>query len=290
MACKIIVNRDSGNCERLDLDGLICMLGCEDAQIEYITKDTDWSAEGYDTVIVCGGDGTLHNAIDKCRNQQIIYAPCGTLNEASATSQTLTTVGKVNGESFSYVCACGSFTEIGYSAKNNRKKRWKSIAYLPQILKQYKCHEIAATLEIDGKVLEENTYTLLMVIKSHRCFGFNFNPSYKKNKKLYLLAIKSVGKDSIKNRAKMFFPFFRVFFCGISHPMSRKCWFLLPFDRLKMTLKDQQDFCMDGEKRQLCDALEISETALEKEVLIIKPPLFRHRKAKQDTKTDGRKL
>lgn len=284
MACKIIVNRDSGNCARLDLDKLICTLGCEDAQIENITKATDWSADGYDTVVVCGGDGTLHHAIDKCQSNQIIYAPCGTLNEASATAKSLKTVGKVNGESFSYVCACGSFTEIGYAVENRRKQRWKSIAYLPQILKQYRCHEIAATLNVDGKIFDKNSYTLLMVLKSHRCFGFNFNRSYKKNQKLYLLAIKSPGSDCLKNRAKMFFPFFRVFFCGISHPMSRKSWFLTPFDKLTVTLEKQQDFCLDGEKRTLDGVIEISERTLDKEIFIIKPPFCRRRKNKKFTK------
>lgn len=277
MACKIIVNCDSGNCERLDLEALRCMLDCKDAEIENINHATDWSAEGYDTVVVCGGDGTLHHAIDKCKNQQIIYAPCGTLNEASALDTAIKTVGSVNGESFSYVCACGSFTGIGYAAKTERKKRWKRIAYLPQIFSQYRCHEIQATLELDGKILN-NSYTLLMVIKSHRCFGFNFNPMYKKSKKMYLLAIKSVGKDCLKNRIRMFFPFFRVFFCGISHPMSRKRWFLLPFDKLKITLNDAQDFCLDGEKRTLLGELEIEERALDKEIFIIKPPLCRRRK------------
>ena len=284
MACKIIVNRDSGNCERLDLDALACALGVKDAQIENITHETDWSAEGFDTVVVCGGDGTLHHAIDKCHAQQIIYAPCGTLNEASATGEMLTSVGKVNGESFSYVCACGSFTEIGYSAKNRHKQRWKSVAYLPQIFRQYKCHEIVATLNVDGQILSENCYTLLMIIKSHRCFGFNFNPSYKRDKRMYLLAIKSMGKDCLKNRAKMFFPFFRVFFCGISHPMSQKDWFLMPFDKLTVTLKDQQDFCMDGEKRTLNGVLEISEQPLDKEIYIVKPPLCRRRKFKRNSK------
>ena len=290
MACKIVVNRDSGNCARLDLEGLMCMLGCKDAQIENIGSGADWSADGYDTVIVCGGDGTLHHAIDKCRDQQIIYAPCGTLNEASATATTLTTVGKVNGESFSYVCACGSFTEIGYAAKNKHKQRWKSIAYLPQIFKQYRCHDIRASLTVDGEKIEENSYTLLMVIKSHRCFGFNFNHSYKRDKKLYLLAIKSAGKDCLKSRAKMFFPFFRVFFCGISHPMSRKCWFLMPFDNLKVSLKDKQDFCLDGEKRTLEGDLEITEQALDREIFIIKPPLCRRRKNKKYTNVNGRNL
>ena len=65
MACKIIVNRDSGNCGRLDINRLMCMLGCTDAQIENITSGTEWSAEGYDTVIVCGGDGTLNRFVNE---------------------------------------------------------------------------------------------------------------------------------------------------------------------------------------------------------------------------------
>lgn len=278
MACKIVVNRDSGNCARLDLDKLMCMLGCNEAQIENITSTTDWSADGFDTVIVCGGDGTLHNAIDKCSTKQIIYAPCGTLNEAAARHKTLASVGKVNGESFSYVCACGSFTEIGYSAKNKHKQRWKSVAYLPQIFRNYRCHEICAKLEVDGKIFEKDSYTLLMILKSHRCFGFNFNHSYTQEPKLYLLAIKSVGSDCLKNRAKMFFPFFRVFFCGISHPMSRKGWFLMPFDKLSVTLQDKQDFCLDGEKRTFEGELEIFEQQLDKEIYIVKPPFCRRRK------------
>ena len=278
MSCKIIVNRDSGNCKRLDVEALARAIGCETAQIENICEMSDWSAEGFDTVVVCGGDGTLQHAIDKCQNQRIIYAPCGTLNEMSATESVLTTVGKVNDKRFSYVCACGSFTSIGYAAKCRQKQRWHKLAYLPQIFKQYKCHNVSATIELDGKVLAENNYTLLMVIKGNRCFGFNFNRSYTTDKRLYLLAIKSPGKDCLKNRAKIFFPFFRVFFCGISHPMSTKSWFLAPFDKLNVRLNDTQDFCLDGEKVSLDGALEFSEQRLDNEIYIIKPPLRRRQK------------
>ena len=281
MACKIIVNRDSGNCKRVDIEALARAIGCETAQIENICETSDWSAEGFDTVVVCGGDGTLHHAIDKCQNQRIIYAPCGTLNETSATESVLTTVGEVNGKKFSYVCACGSFTAIGYTAKCRHKQRWHKLAYLPEIFKQYKCHNVSATIELDGNVLDEDNYTLLMVIKGHRCFGFNFNRSYKKNKKLYLLAIKSPGKDCLLNRAKIFIPFFRVFFCGISHPMSKKCWYLTPFDKLTVRLNDAQDFCLDGEKVSLDGVLEFSEQHLANEIYIIKPPFCKRRKTER---------
>ena len=277
MACKVIVNRDSGNSARLDLNKLLFSLGCVDAEVETIDSATNWSAEGYDTVIVCGGDGTLHNAIEKCSDKKIIYAPCGTLNETSMTENVVTTVGKVNGNLFSYVCATGSFTEIGYTAKTKAKQIFKSIAYLPEVFKHYKSHQIHATLKVDDKLFEDE-YTLLMVLKSHRCFGFNFNKSYRKKKGLYLLAIKSFGEDSLVNRAKMFFPFFSVFFCGVSKPRITNHFMLLPFDNLTIDLRDTQDFCLDGEKRQFCGRLEFCEHTLDNEIKIIKTPFCRRKK------------
>ena len=277
MACKVIVNRDSGNAMRLDLDKLLCSLGCVDAEVETIDSATDWSADGYDTVVVCGGDGTLHNAIEKCADKQIIYAPCGTLNETSLTDNVVATVGVVNETLFSYVCAAGSFTEIGYSANTKSKKLFKGVAYLPQVLKHYKCHKIHAQLNIDGKLCEDD-YTLLMVLKSHRCFGFNFNRCYLQNKGLYLLAIKSPGKDNLVNRTKMFFPFFRVFFCGVQQPCETEQFALLPFDNLTIDLQEPQDFCVDGEKRTFSTHLEFRQQTLNKQIPIVKTPFCKRKK------------
>ena len=268
MACKVIVNRDSGNYSRLNLDRLLTLLDCKDAQIVNIDKSTDWTADDVETIIVCGGDGTLHNAIEKYPDKQLIYAPCGTLNETSMTEDVVTTVGKANDTLFSYVCATGSFTEIGYSANTKNKKRFKSIAYLPQVLRFYKSHQIHAKLNVDGQPYEDD-YTLIMILKSHRCFGFNFNKAYKQNKGLYLLAIKSFGKDNLVNRAKMFFPFFKVFFTGAS-PGVNKNWMLLPFEKLTVELATEQDFCLDGELRHFNGTLEIHEQPLNKHIPIIK--------------------
>lgn len=145
MNCKLVINKDSGNFAKLNVNELLCSLGCN-AEVEVIDSKSNWTCNGFDTVIVCGGDGTLHNALEKCSGKKIVYAPCGTLNEAALTSKRITSLGKANNELFSYVCATGSFTEIGYLAKNNHKKHWKSLAYLPQILKCYRCHNICAKL------------------------------------------------------------------------------------------------------------------------------------------------
>ena len=277
MKCKIIVNSDSGNCAKLNVKALVSMLG-PNSKVEIIDCKTDWNANGFDTVVVCGGDGTLHHAIEKCPDKRILYVPCGTLNETSLTEQQITSIGKVNGHPFSYVCATGSFTEIGYAAKNDKKKRWKALAYLPLVFRCYRCHNIAARLDIDGRKLQDS-YTLLMVLKSHRCFGLPFNPDYKRTKKTYLLAVKSFGEDSLKNRIKMFFPFFRIFFCK-AKPSIHKNWLLLPFDRLTVNLEKPQDFCCDGEKRTFAGNLQFYTERLPEPITVVKAPFLAERRPK----------
>ena len=274
MNCKVIVNTDSGNYAKLDLDRLLDSLGCVDTSVELIDSSADWSAENCDTVVICGGDGTLHNALEKCKHQRIVYAPCGTLNETAKTCSTITSIGTVNGNPFSYVCAAGSFTEIGYSASNNHKRRFKALAYLPQVLRAYRAHTISATLTVDGKVYVGD-YTLLMVLKSNRCFGFKFNKSYDKHKGLYLVAIRSCGEDNLTNRFKMFSPFFRVFFCGVNAPKTTEEFSVVPFKELTISLDTPQSFCLDGEKRVLTGELHFCEQQLGKEIAVVKTPFKR---------------
>lgn len=271
--CKVIVNADSGNYDRLDLDKLLNSLGCKNTTVQFINSDTDWSADNCDTVIVCGGDGTLHNALEKCPDKRIVYAPCGTLNELAKSGSTITSIGKVNGTPFSYVCAAGSFTEIGYTAKNRDKKRFKTLAYLPQVLANYHSHKIRAKLTVDGRETEGD-YTLLMVLKSSRCFGLNFNKCYRKNNGLYLVAIRSFGEDNLPNKIKMFAPFFRVFFCGVRSPKTTRNWTVTPFKDLTISLNYPQNFCLDGEKRVLTGELHFCEHRLDNSIDVVKAPLF----------------
>lgn len=273
MNCKVIVNADSGNYNRLDLDKLLNTLGCTNATVQMINSQTDWSADDCDTVIVCGGDGTLHNALEKCPDKQIVYAPCGTLNEAAKTCSTIASIGKVNDSPFSYVCATGSFTEIGYTAKNRDKKKFKTLAYLPQVLSSYHNRKIHAKLTLDGSRFEDD-YTLLMVLKSSRCFGLNFNKGYTKNKGLYLVAIRSFGDDSLGNKIRMFAPFFRVFFCGVRKPKITSNWTVTPFKKLTINLDCPQNFCLDGEKRVMAGELNFCEQCLDKEISVVKTPFI----------------
>lgn len=275
MKCKIIVNRDSGNCDKLNTEALLDKIG-RDSVVEIIDASSDWNADNFDTVVVCGGDGTLCNALDKCRGKRLVYCPCGTFNETAHTEKRLSSVCRVNDIPFSYVCAAGSFTEIGYTTKTSDKQRLKIFAYLKQAIRSYRCHEICATIDVDERLFC-GTYTLLMVLKSHRCFGLPFNRDFKRTGKTYLLAIKSFGDNTLLNKIRMFFPFFRVFFCG-TNPKVTKNWLILPFDNLSIRLESPQYFCVDGEKRLLGNTLRFSTAEANPPIEILKPPLLRKKR------------
>lgn len=274
--CKVIVNSQSGNCKKLDLCALLDMIGCPTAEVQYI-NDTSWQCGEKDTLVVCGGDGTLKHALAKCKGKQLVFAPCGTLNESKFFGKQITDIGCVNDELFGYVCATGTFTEIGYLAENKHKQQFKALAYLPLVLKTYTCRQICAQIDVDGRKFD-GEYTLLMALKSKRCFGFRFNRAYDKNPHLYLLAVKSFGKDNLWNKIRLFFNFFRIFFVGIDKPIEKKQFFLLPFDNATITLQAPQDFCMDGEKVTLDGTLHLCTQKVTPPIKIVKTPFLKRKK------------
>lgn len=277
MNCKVIVNGESGNCNRLDLCALLDTLKCPTAEVQYINKNSVWSCDDHDTLVVCGGDGTLKNALAKCKGKNLIFAPCGTLNESRFFGNKINDIGAVNDELFGYVCATGTFTEIGYLAENKNKQRFKALAYLPLVLKTYKCHQIDAQIDIDGNHFDDK-YTLIMAIKSKRCFGFYFNRAYNENAKLYLLAVRSFGKNNLLSKLRLFCTFFRIFVMGIDKPTQNKRFFMLPFDNAYVTLKNPCDFCLDGELRTLGGRLHFCQQQVSPPIQIVKTPFVKRKR------------
>lgn len=114
---------------------------------EYITtlEDSD-----FETVVVCGGDGTLNEVItgimNKGLNIKLGYIPSGTLNEWSSglkISRNIETaaadiingcetnldIGKFNDKYFSYTASFGAFTSASYSAPQDVKNVLGQAAY-----------------------------------------------------------------------------------------------------------------------------------------------------------------
>ncbi|MDE5601949.1 MAG: hypothetical protein K2J16_05570 [Clostridia bacterium] len=166
--------------------------------------------------------------------------------------QTETYVGTQNENSklFTYVLATGAFTPIGYTAKVSVKKKLGVLAYIGQVLKEYKPHRIYAKIDC-GAMCFEGEFNLIMFVKSPRCFGFKFNKAYdSESNSGHLVAIRSPKHDGLLGKIEMFFPFFKVFFIGMKSERDGKIIFKKIYSAT-FTHSENIDYCRDGEKQTL---------------------------------------
>lgn len=276
----LVINRMSGNSQKVDIKKLQKNLSFSYEIVKTYTlsgKYDQYKIDKADVLAVCGGDGTLNHALKKIerhKNVELIYIPCGTLNESgkalsSQFSTKLLECGSLNGRRFSYVAATGIFTKIGYKTENATKKKLKFFAYWIEVLKSYKVERIKAKIEVDGKIFED-TYTLIMAIDSDRCFGFKFNDLYKPNdNKMHMLTVKSPKTRGLFGMIEVFFPLFRAFFVGFKNEVSGKVLRFEQFEIAKISFENNIKFCVDGECVNANETAEFGLNRLEKPIKIL---------------------
>lgn len=268
----MIVNTLSGNSKRLaDLTELQSLLDERYRQVDIVHIDSaeyidmKKEIEGCDGLAVCGGDGTLNSAINAIKggDTELIYVPCGTLNDTAKSLRLAKDlprvdrklrridIGQAGDTMFAYVLAGGTFTPIGYRTKTKTKKRFKLLAYFFTVLREYKIHRIPAKITV-GSTVTEDEFTLIMVINNSRCFGFRFNKRFRHNDgKAQLLTIKAPKTNGLPGKIAMFFPFFRVFFLGLRKEKDGAIIKFRDFSEAKLELKTPYVFSVDGEKLTL---------------------------------------
>lgn len=275
--CVIVINRLSGNGNRADERTLKRALGRGySADSYYITKKhtlKDFSA--YERVVVCGGDGTLNGILNsKIREDvEIIYIPYGTLNEfyhgGIKSNHFLKDICFANNLYFSYVMAAGIFTPIGYCVNDKKKRKFKALAYISPVVKEYKIHRIKAKITT-GDYQDKGEYSLIMAIDSPRCFGFRFNRLFNADDGImHLLTIKAPKSSGLLGKIKIFFPLFRAFFIGFGKPYHSKNMDFRPFDSLQISLSEDVDFDVDGEKKTLGGDVNLGITCFAKPIQIL---------------------
>ena len=139
-AVEACLKRDGSSVERVltDAPGCAARLAVE--------------ADGYDRIVCCGGDGTLHETLQGVMRREnrpeLGYIPCGTTNdyasslkiprdplraaEAIAARGTIShlDVGCFGEQFFSYVAAFGIFTECSYETPQSMKNALGYLAYV----------------------------------------------------------------------------------------------------------------------------------------------------------------
>ncbi len=265
-SCLIIINKSAGTSDKISFDYVKKRLGDGyKYSCHTIPNDGEPNLDGYSALAVCGGDGTLSNVLNKVYDKQksVYYFPSGTLNDKAksekhtkGTAEHHAVVGIAGGDVFSYVFAAGSFTPIGYTASIKMKKRFGILAYLAQVVKEYKVHRINATITV-GDNTYAGDFTLIMLLKSSRCFGFNFNKAYDEQKESgHLILIRSPKHDGLLGKIEMFFPFFRVFFMGLKKEREGTIIFK-ETPCANINLPCITNFCKDGEKSQKQGEFEV---------------------------------
>ena len=149
---------------------------------------------------------------------------------------------------FSYVFAAGSFTPIGYTSDVKEKQRFGTLAYISKVVKEYRPHRIKAKIVCDDKEFE-GEFSLIMFVKSPRCFGFPFNKDFDaESESGHLLAIRSPKHKGALGYIEMFFPFFRAFFIGLKKEREDGTLIFKRVRQGRIELAQSANFCKDGEK------------------------------------------
>ncbi len=160
-----------------------------DDMVETAKKDAD----KYDTIVCCGGDGTLNivaGALFSCQSKTVIgYIPGGTTNDF-ANSRRINTfapaaaeqiahgtvrdvdIGQLNGETFIYVAAFGIFTDVSYQTSREMKTNLGHAAYLLEGMKSLMTAKAyPVRISCDSHEIEGD-FIYGMVSNSRRVGGF----------------------------------------------------------------------------------------------------------------------
>ena len=256
-SCIIVINDMSGGYKSIKEEDLIKAFGDGyETTVFHMTAEHPFKYTETDRIVVCGGDGTFSRMINryKGKHTEIIYCPCGTLNETSKRDKDGTgdflicDCGEAADKIFSYVLATGTFTPLGYAVDNGSKQKMKSLAYIVNAFRQLKVWRINAEIECDGWKTT-GQYSLVMMLDSPQCFGLHFNKLFHPNdKKMHLLLVKAPRFNGFFGLAEMFFSFFRAFFIGFRKPYRSKKMIFKEFSALEIKTDKEYVFCADGEK------------------------------------------
>lgn len=255
--CIVVINDMSGGYKSIKEDDLIEAFGSGyQTTVFHMTKECPFKYTEAERIVVCGGDGTFSRMINRYKGKptEIIYCPCGTLNETSKRDKDgtgdfiISDCGEAADKIFSYVLATGTFTPLGYAVGNGTKKKWKAYAYIANAFRQLKVWRVNAKITCDGEKFD-GQYCLLMALDSPQCFGLHFNKLFCPNdKKMHLLMVKAPRFNGFFGLAEMFFSFFRAFFIGFKKPYRSKKMIFKEFSELSVETDKEYVFCADGEK------------------------------------------
>ena len=155
----------------------------------------------YGTFIICGGDGTLRNAVGYLANHsdtlpKFGFIPTGTLCDAGKNLGIKNNIDKaietikagnvhpfdliqVNNEIAIYMAAVGAYSDIAYATSRKNVRRYGKFAYYwRSFFEAFAKRRVNITFEIDGKQYQART-GFLLILNGKKVGGFPVNPKGK---------------------------------------------------------------------------------------------------------------
>lgn len=170
-------------------------------------KTSDYVTIPCDTILIIGGDGTVHDVISNMLsnniNRNLCFIPAGTCNDYSRNfgyksfknsikiikenNIIKKTVYKINDSYFNYGLASGGISMISYDVKEKDKRKAGKLAYYFRILKYIFKTPANSMYEIkyDDKIIKDNYY-LVLAVDSKYLGGFKLRKKLRNNFSLIL--------------------------------------------------------------------------------------------------------
>lgn len=240
----------------------------------HINELVKMNANVYHTIIVCGGDGSVHEAVngllDTKTDCTFGLIPSGTVNDYARNLGLSTNIDVCinavldgnyeytdlllnNGEMGVYVCGFGVFTSSSYETKQKDKKIIGKIAYVFNGIKQlFTAKNIPVNIEIGDEKFELNS-SLVLAYNSKSVAGMPIDllADITDGKLDVVIFYDKPGKKKVS--IGTFFRIFKMFLFGVKTVKNGKYVMVRSTDKIKISADSPLDVNMDGERATSSD-------------------------------------
>ena len=254
-------------CDNLEKQGY-------ELEVVYTSKENNGEAiiKNYiryiETVIVCGGDGTLNEVISgviECNKKiNITFIPVGTTNDFSKTvkmplnklklSKSLSKyrkqnvdIGNFNNRYFYYVAAFGIFSDISYTTRQRDKNKWGRLAYFKEAFKRIK--NIKNVTSYQTSIVTDNE-----IIKDEFIYGGVSNSisiaGFKWFKRNDFSLNDGLFEIILIKKPKNLVGILKIAFSILTKKYDQKNIYFLKSKHLKIDFEKEVTWTLDGEKGQ----------------------------------------
>lgn len=215
-------------------------------------------------VIVAGGDGTFHAALQGAEGKTLGYLPSGTVNDVARSlhlprrpMRALDVIlhgrtaeidcMRAGEENIAYVAAAGAFTEATYNTPQSKKRAFGQLAYAAHALR----HDLPlpvfhVVLTCDGVRREENA-VLVLILNGVSVAGFPVNKGGSmRDGKIEVALIRQVRRPNLRRRIAALLSLGAVFLFGIR--VRKRDVLFLQGEKVLVETDEDLVWDLDGER------------------------------------------